>query len=563
MMQPHLSSNTAVPITSTAGILNLDHYKYLRSLLPTVPHFIESLSFTDLNNWECQIYVNLLTESDCLKWLGDFEDKTNTCWKADPESGRSLVKGKGCIWQMVYTCVPSESKKECSGKLEMKIVGQDEAERNSRSGKQYPCQVSINFYHNHNATNSNVFNMETFKSQDIPSHLKEGFEGYFQETMQPVSSSVTTTVNLNAIKPQHTLLNSPLTHTLANNQQVVIKADLPLSPVGQHLDGKLLNRQTQPEVVNLGEMSSKLDNMLEVLKRMLKQPGTGASSVKQFVDKFEKLESDQNQLEDALTSFGGQWDWLVSADSSQGQTSALPQIITTHQPQTPDMTSPKKVKKKKLDDKDLSSISSPVFSTNIVNGQIILQQQQPSTQTSVETPSAPDSKKRKRARCGNCSGCLNRDKTQDCRQCRNCLDQKRYGGPGRLKKACIKRQCVVISQIGSSDLGGETKSGTVAVKSEPVYSIKSEPVSLTTSSVPVSVSQTVAGPVTPAPTILSWPPATPYAPGQTFQVQVQQPVQFAFQPTTFATGAGGTQIQYSAVQPGQIQQLTATQLVAL
>ena len=159
--------------------------------------------------------------------------------------------------------------------------------------------------------------------------------------MQPVSSSVTTTVNLNAIKPQHTLLNSPLTHTLANNQQVVIKADLPLSPVGQHLDGKLLNRQTQPEVVNLGEMSSKLDNMLEVLKRMLKQPGTGASSVKQFVDKFEKLESDQNQLEDALTSFGGQWDWLVSADSSQGQTSALPQIITTHQPQTPDMTSPK------------------------------------------------------------------------------------------------------------------------------------------------------------------------------------------------------------------------------
>merc|ERR1719373_94682 len=224
------------------------------------------------------------------------------------------------------------------------------------------------------------------------------------------------------------------------------------------------------------------------------------------------------------------------------------------------MTSPKqKAKKKKLEDKDLA-ISSPVFSTNIVNGQIILQQQQPQS-PSVETPVGPgDSKKRKRARCGNCSGCLNRDKTQDCRQCRNCLDQKRYGGPGRLKKACIKRQCVVISQIGSSDLGGETKSGTVAVKSEPVYSIKSEPVSLSTSSVPVSVSQTVAGPVTPAPTILSWPPATPYAPGQTFQVQVQQPVQFAFQPTTFATGAGGTQIQYSAVQPGQIQQLTATQL---
>ena len=131
-------------IVCVSGILNLDHYKYLRSLLPTVPHFIESLSFTDLNNWECQIYVNLLTESDCLKWLAEFEDKTNTCWKADPESARSLgqVKGKGSIWQMVYTCVPTESKKECFGKLDMKIVGQDEAERNSRSGKQYPCQVT-------------------------------------------------------------------------------------------------------------------------------------------------------------------------------------------------------------------------------------------------------------------------------------------------------------------------------------------------------------------------------------------------------------------------------------
>ena len=31
----------------------------------------------------------------------------------------------------------------------------------------------------------------------------------------------------------------------------------------------------------------------------------------------------------------------------------------------------------------------------------------------------------------------------------------RYGGPGRLKKACIKRQCVVLSQLGTTD--GDTK----------------------------------------------------------------------------------------------------------
>ena len=38
------------------GILNFDHYKYVRSILPSIPHFIESLSFTDLNNWECQVF---------------------------------------------------------------------------------------------------------------------------------------------------------------------------------------------------------------------------------------------------------------------------------------------------------------------------------------------------------------------------------------------------------------------------------------------------------------------------------------------------------------------------
>ena len=130
--------------------------------------------------------------------------------------------------------------------------------------------------------------------------------------------------------------------------QVVIKADVPLSPVGQHLDGKLLNRQSQPEAVDVASLSARLENSLEVLKRMLKQSGgtnTGPASVKQFVDKFEKLQSDQTQLEDALTSFGGQWDWLVSTDSNQGQVSLsapLPQIITTtHQPDSQDMTSPK------------------------------------------------------------------------------------------------------------------------------------------------------------------------------------------------------------------------------
>ena len=414
----------------------MDHYKYLRSLLPPVPHFIESLSFTDLNNWECQIYVNLLTESDCMKWLADFEEKTSTDWKVDKDASRVLSqtnKVKGCHWQMVYRCIPNDSKKECTAKLEMKIMGQDENDRTNRNGKQYPCQVSINFYHNHNTTNNTMFNMESFKSQDIPSHLKEGFEGYFQETMQP-ANNITTTVNLNAIKPQHTLLNSPLTHSLSNNAQVVIKTEVPLSPVGQHLDGKLLNRQNQ-EVFDLAEVSQKLDMTLEVLRTMLKQTGTACAAVKQFVDKFDKLKGDQNQLEDALTSFGGQWDWLVATDNNTHQQS--PQHAPQQQPQqqpTPqqpqqlqqhhiiqqvpspanDLGSPKKKSKKKKKDEDSPT---QVFSTNIVGGQVVVQQS--------GHMDGPDAKRRKRARCGTCAGCLNRDKTQDCRQCRNCLDQKR------------------------------------------------------------------------------------------------------------------------------------------
>ena len=71
-----VSANSSVLITTVAGVLNLHLCKYLQSLLHPVPHFIESLSFTYLNNRECQIYVNLRTASVCMKILEDFEEKT-------------------------------------------------------------------------------------------------------------------------------------------------------------------------------------------------------------------------------------------------------------------------------------------------------------------------------------------------------------------------------------------------------------------------------------------------------------------------------------------------------
>ena len=86
---------------------------------------------------------------------------------------------------------------------------------------------------------------------------------------------------------------------------------------------------------------------------MLKQSGTGVTAVKQFVDKFEKLQGDQNQLEDALTSFGGQWDWLVASDQVAGGQPVVQTPVTVTSTQhlissqqslnspPPDLTSPK------------------------------------------------------------------------------------------------------------------------------------------------------------------------------------------------------------------------------
>ena len=92
----------------------------------------------------------------------------------------------------------------------------------------------------------------------------------------------------------------------------------------------------------------------------------------------------------------------------------------------------------------------------------------------------------------------------------------RYGGPGRLKKACIKRQCVVISQMIAAELaGGDRKSPATshqaAVKTELGGGGHSGP--QPASSVADS---RVPAPAIPTSTLLSWP-ATHYTP--TFQVR--------------------------------------------
>jgi len=48
--------------------------------------------------------------------------------------------------------------------------------------------------------------------------------------------------------------------------------------------------------------------------------------------------------------------------------------------------------------------------------------------------------------CNNCSACL----MNDCGSCKFCLDKRKFGGPGKLKKRCEMRQCVIPKKVGGT-----------------------------------------------------------------------------------------------------------------
>ena len=62
--------------------------------------------------------------------------------------------------------------------------------------------------------------------------------------------------------------------------------------------------------------------------------------------------------------------------------------------------------------------------------------------TTSKSPKAVGKKHRRR--CSVCEACLNEI---DCRKCRFCKDMKKYGGVGRLRQKCIKRQCLKFSRL--------------------------------------------------------------------------------------------------------------------
>ena len=78
---------------------------------------------------------------------------------------------------------------------------------------------------------------------------------------------------------------------------------VPGSPVAvtQHMDGKLLDMAEVGLSVEWKifvskkkylQVSHKLDNTLQVLRRMLKQSEPSVTAVRQFLDKFEKLQGE-------------------------------------------------------------------------------------------------------------------------------------------------------------------------------------------------------------------------------------------------------------------------------
>ena len=60
-------------------------------------------------------------------------------------------------------------------------------------------------------------------------------------------------------------------------------------------------------------------------------------------------------------------------------------------------------------------------------------------------PTQPSKRASKsKRRCEECEACM---RETDCRKCRFCCDMKKYGGPGKLRQKCIKRQCLKLSRI--------------------------------------------------------------------------------------------------------------------
>lgn len=76
---------------------------------------------------------------------------------------------------------------------------------------------------------------------------------------------------------------------------------------------------------------------------------------------------------------------------------------------------------------------------------ILYRPRPPGTGPKLSGPRAPrrpaEALRRRRVRCKRCEACLR----SECGDCIFCRDMKKFGGPGRLKQTCLRRQCLAVS----------------------------------------------------------------------------------------------------------------------
>lgn len=63
--------------------------------------------------------------------------------------------------------------------------------------------------------------------------------------------------------------------------------------------------------------------------------------------------------------------------------------------------------------------------------------------------------RRRRTRCRKCEACVR----SECGECNFCKDMKKFGGPGRMKQSCLKRQCTAVRSGGQPPGGVLSWSG--------------------------------------------------------------------------------------------------------
>ena len=538
--------------------MSVDHQKYVIGLVPKIPHEIDTVGFTDANHWNCTLYAALASESDCNKWIAEFQDNTKTHFKADPSDKDSSSSSSWCA---VYRCT---KKKECPAKVEMKLlsVSSEEVEKDPKvhaKAKQFPCRIDISFYHDDHSAEEEE-DGEAKKANKVQQQQplipeQQHFDNFF-------------------LNHQHT----------PDSQQQQQHQTTPSNPHQQPV--VILNSSSfQPgEIFDIQDVERRLDESLDCLRGMLKKSGTSCAAVKQFVDRFFRLrDSGGSVLEDAMSNFGGS---SVAVSVPAPPPAVIPTVsiptpppppppppLTAAQPPPPRTTETVQIQSTMIstpqwtltvDPAAMAEAVTPVVAHDVepkrevkvsnkvnrakngskaalVASKKALNRQQKANRPMV-LPGQIDpvtGKRRKRSRCGTCQGCINRDKTQDCRVCRNCLDQKRYGGPGKLKKACVRRSCAIMATSEGQDSAPTTATSTVtavaALGTGPRTSIalpthplpqqqqqqRQDPAATTSS--PVTLAARTPGeieqqqqPATTATVQLSWPNGTQFLP--TFQV---------------------------------------------